>query len=118
MPYCTIEEAWGDNQFNLVHEQQQQQQTKQRRMNQQPDIPKIIVPENSYDFQDMYNNVSYPHVDYTDKLLSVYPVKEAPLEILQRFDIYGRSNYSNLSLHNDQTNYYKEIKIILKNIKM
>ena len=99
MPYCTIEEAWGNNQFNLDI-QKQQQQTKQP--TQEPEIPKIIVPENSYDFQDMYNNVQYPHVDYSDKLLSIYPVKEEPLKNPPReFDIYGRSNYQNLQQHND-----------------
>ena len=49
MPYCTIEEAWGDNQFNLVHEQMQRQSNK-KIQTQDSEIPKIIVPENSYDF--------------------------------------------------------------------
>lgn len=125
MPYCTIEEAWGDNQFNLVQDQIKQANRKIQQQ-QESEIPKIIVPENSYDFQDMYNNVSYPHVDYTDKLLSVYPVKEAPLENPPReFDIYGRSNYSNLSLHNDQNkllqgnqNHIKEYKNVQDNVEL
>lgn len=124
MPYCTIEEAWGDNQFNLVHEQQQQQ-TKQK-MDQQQDIPKIIVPENSYDFQDMYNNVQYPHVDYSDKLLSIYPVKEEPLPNPPReFDIYGRSNYQNLQQRNDNNKllqgnqqHIKEYRNVQENVEV
>ena len=74
----------------------------------------------------MYNNVSYPHVDYTDKLLSIYPVKEEPLKNPPReFDIYGRSNYDSLTNHNDQNkllqgnqNHIQEYRNVQDNLEV
>ena len=101
MPYCTIEEAWGNSQYNSIKEQDKIEINNKVKMEQ---APKIIVPENSYDYQDMYNNVQYPNVNYDKNILSIYPVQEEALQDppKQIQSTYKRSNYQSIEDHNDE----------------
>ena len=108
MPYCTIEEAWGDSQYNSIKEQDKIEINNKVKMEQ---VPEIIVPENSYDYQDMYNNVQYPNVNYDKNILSIYPVQEEALQDAPRqfTPTYDRSNYDAIPNHNNNN------KLLLKN---
>lgn len=110
MPYCTIEEAWGNSQYNFIKEQDKIEINNKVKIEQ---VPKNIVPENSYDYQDMYNNVQYPNIDYDQNILSIYPVREEALQDAPKDyeSLYDRSNYDSLGNHNDNN------KLLQKNIE-
>ena len=105
MPYCTIEEAWGDSQYNSIKEQDKIEINNKVKMEQ---VPEIIVPENSYDYQDMYNNVQYPNINFDKNILSIYPVQEEALQDAPRqfTPTYDKGNYDAIPNHITIINYY------------
>ena len=118
MPYCTIQEAWGNMKImnnddmgkkikNNYHNQNHHVQDKQ-----EDKMPEIIVPENSYDFQNMYNHVEYPSVNYDNQVLSVYPNtinKDPPKHVsFNRISNVSRSMMKPLDNHNPNENLVKQ----------
>ena len=60
-------------------------------------------------YQDMYNNVQYPNINYNKDILSIYPIRDEALKDPPREfqKIYDRSNYDNLNIHNDKNKLLK-----------
>jgi len=74
MPYALIEDAW--DQSNFIKKQYSELKEHKKKLIHNSVHQNVIVPENAYDYQDLYNNVCYPFVDHSNDILSVYPVHE------------------------------------------
>ena len=94
MPYCTIQEAWGK--MPIIKNK--------KNINNKEKMPDIIVPENSYDVQKMYNHVEYPSVDYSKKPLSIYPQDNNQHISFNRVPNVSRSMHEPLKNHNRNPN--------------
>lgn len=74
MPYALIEDAW--DQSNFIKKQYSELKEHKKKLIHNSVHQNVIVPENAYDYQDLYNNVCYPFVDHSNDILSIYPVHE------------------------------------------
>lgn len=110
MPYCTIEEAWGNMKLTSESIDKKIKNDRHPPQTEEDHMPQIIVPENSYDFQNMYNHVEYPAIDYEKQVLSVYPEKEPeqPKHVsFNRVPNVSRSMMKPLPEHNPSKNLIK-----------
>ena len=111
MPYCTIEEAWGNMKLTSESIDKKIKNDRHTPQMQEEEMPQIIVPENSYDFQNMYNHVEYPAINYEKQVLSVYPEKEPeqPQHVsFNRVPNVSRSMMKPLPEHNPSKNLIKQ----------
>ncbi len=102
---CLIKDAWDEHNFIKTqysfHKKNHDDIKKKIYSN-------VIVPDNAYDYQDLYNNVQYPYVDHSNELLSVYPVRERCED--DDVSIECKENQIKQPHQIDQSNLIKESK--------